>query len=172
MEILIFQNVQSLSTLLCNETRKTQNIFDLDVHSANPANPVLPFTYFTVWERAKPRHCALSEGQIEASRLLHLPGAKTRSNFLLTPFPEKTGYIVITKTKGSCNTDLDRSRLGSYRHEWKTMYSSPSFSSSKIKFLCSEGSNDGEEHGWVATPLFAHLFRHCFSYSPLQIIRE
>lgn len=64
---------------------KSQNIFELDVHSANPASPVLPFAYFTAWEGAKPGHCAALEGQIEACRLLHLPGTKTRSNFLLTP---------------------------------------------------------------------------------------
>lgn len=119
-----------------------QHIFDLSVHSADPAGPVLPFAYFIAWEGAKP-------DQIEASRLLYLPGTKTRSNFLLTPFLGKSGYIIITKTKCSCNADLERSSFGGYRPELKTMYSSPSFSSSKIQFIYSEGSNDGEESGWV-----------------------
>lgn len=104
-------------------------------------------------KEAKLGHCVLLVHQIGASRLSHLPGTKTRSNFLLTPFSTKSGYIIVSKVKHFCNIDLDRSSLGGYRPEWKTIYFSPSFSSCKEQFLYSDGSND-EEHGWViyATP--------------------
>lgn len=177
MEILqIFQYVLSLP---CNETGKTPEFLWPHVHIANPASPVLPFAYFTAWEGAKPGHCVVLGGQIEASRLLHLPG--TKSNFLLTPFPEKTGYVVITKIKSSLQYWPWQEQLWELQ-TWVTVLL-------PLLFLLQNTIPLLKGKQWwrrvwlgylchpifllkLEPPLFAYLLRHCFSYPPLQVIRE
>lgn len=157
-----------------------QNVFDLDVHSANPASLCCPLPIAL---------CGREQNQVR----LKLPGSyiyqeqKQGAISCWQLFWRKLVTLSLLRQKGPAILTLRGAALEVTDMNERPCTLPPPFPPPKynsfiqevIQFIYQETMMEKSMAGLSLSPhlllkpepLFAHLFRHFFSYSPLQVIK-